>query len=256
MLALEAPDSCRAEPALRASPTPRCDFASTPFYVCRRKRAEWQVAEGHPRRAGCELLRHGRHQRPRGGRGGSGNRIASRVPRRAVAACSCCPPRRQSALDATTVPASPSTCEAHAAIDGARGCSRSPLQVEPRRALPHRRVVVVRRTQPARGVRLVASRPRPARVLQRRASERRTNPARRLFLFPGQGAQFARDGAAACTRHEPVYREHLDRPAREHAAGRTSASDLRQSPALPDASRIERPGHGEQLAQTCAHPAR
>ena len=54
-------------PALPA-PNPQIDFASSPFYVNARL-APWRPA-GSAAPGGRQLVRHGRHQRPRGARGG------------------------------------------------------------------------------------------------------------------------------------------------------------------------------------------
>ena len=91
----------RRDPAERSTsrrPNPQIDFAASPFYVNTELRP-WP-ADGRPRRAGVQLVRHRRHQRPRGARGGAGR--SRRRRRRGRGSCCCSRRAPPTALEAAT----------------------------------------------------------------------------------------------------------------------------------------------------------
>ena len=96
-----------------------------------------------------------------------------------------------------------------------------------RKAFAHRRRSWWRATTPRRSAPLRAPRRRP----RRRPARGRAQPPAVAFMFPGQGAQYVRHGAALYA-DEPVFRAAVDRCA-ERAAAASLGFDLRER-ALPD----------------------
>ena len=158
--------------------TREIDFADSPFFVNAALRP-WPGGRA-PRRAGRQLVRHRRHQRPR-------RRSRSRALRR----------RRPEPRPWQLLPLSART---PTALDAATATSRGHLRQDPDGATsptsPTRCRWAARALRPSRAL-VVASRamtapvpPAPrARDASTAMSAGRAGPRRSCFLFPGQGAQ-------------------------------------------------------------------
>jgi phthiocerol/phenolphthiocerol synthesis type-I polyketide synthase E len=176
------------------TPNPELRLSESPFFV-NRTPLEWR-SEG-PRRAGVSSF----------GLGGTNvHAILEEAPR--VPPSGPAGPRQLLVLSAQSVSALERKCQEladhladHPAVPLADVAYT--LQVG-RKELPHRRMAVCRDVPDAIAVLRTLS---PERVFTREQE-----PVRRpvTFLFPGQGAQFARMGAEAYAL-APIYREEVDR---------------------------------------------
>jgi len=176
-------------------PNPQIDFASSPFFV-NTTLAEWTPPAGTPRRAGVSSF----------GIGGTNAHVVMQQP--PAAAPSAAPARAEQLLVLSA--------RTESGLDAAAERLRAHLERHPaqpladvawtlqqgRRGFAHRRAVVAR--SHAEAGRALADAARG--VTGRAGSEA---PAV-VFLFPGQGAQYAGMGRGVYER-EPVFRAELDR---------------------------------------------
>jgi phthiocerol/phenolphthiocerol synthesis type-I polyketide synthase E len=177
-------------------PNPRLGIEGSPFFVADRL-LEWTVPDGGPRRAGVSSFGIG---------GTNAHAVLQEAPPREPSA----PGRPWSLL---VLSARTGGALERATEKLARWLEEHPdadladvaytLQVG-RRAQKHRRSVLCRTT--AEAARLLRSLD-PARV-RTEVDPYRMTPV--IFLFPGQGAQFA-GMTREVYRHEPVFRQELDR---------------------------------------------
>jgi phthiocerol/phenolphthiocerol synthesis type-I polyketide synthase E len=178
---------------------PRIDFANSPFYV-NTKLSEWQTSNDTPRRAGVSSF----------GIGGTNAHVVLEEapepePAETMRDWHLLPlsARTSAALDAATVNLH-AHLKAHPALDPADVAYT--LQTG-RRAFDHRRVIVCRDLDDAvRGLETL-----DARRVFTSLQEPRERPV--VFMFPGQGAQYARMGGELY-RAESVFRAHVDRCAK------------------------------------------
>jgi phthiocerol/phenolphthiocerol synthesis type-I polyketide synthase E len=203
-------------------PNPQIDFASSPFFV-NTTLATWTPPAGVPRRAGVSSF----------GIGGTNAHVVMEQPPAAAPA-----PAPSRADQLLVLSARTETALDAAARRLAAHLEQNPEQAladvawtlqQGRRAFAHRRAVVARTH--AEAARALADAAKG--VAGRAGSEA---PAA-VFLFPGQGAQYA-GMARGLHEREPVFREALDRCAellRPHLG-----VDLREAIFSDDADRLKR----------------
>jgi phthiocerol/phenolphthiocerol synthesis type-I polyketide synthase E len=176
-------------------PNPQIDFASSPFFV-NTTLSQWTPPAGVPRRAGVSSF----------GIGGTNAHVVMEEP--PAAAPSPAPSRPEqllvlSARTETALDAAARRLAAHLEQNPEQALADVAWTLQQgRRGFAHRRAVVARThaeaaqalADPARGVGGRAGREAPAAV----------------FLFPGQGAQYA-GMARGLHEREPVFRGELDR---------------------------------------------
>ncbi|MCX6981412.1 MAG: type I polyketide synthase [Verrucomicrobia bacterium] len=203
------------------TPNPRIDFANSPFKVVTQL-TDWQLGV-HPRRAGVSSF----------GVGGTNAHVVLeespavvRNPSEASAQLLVLSARTASALDTATT-----NLAAHLREHPETNLADTAFTLQlGRQEFQHRRIIVANRVDET------------ADLLEQRAPRRvftkgdRTGSPSIVFMFPGQGAQYARMGAEL-EKQEPVFREALGRCA--EILYPQLACDLR------DAMRSE-----EQIAQT------
>ena len=203
------------------TPNPRIDFANSPFRVVTQL-TDWKPGM-HPRRAGVSSF----------GVGGTNAHVVLeespavvRNPSEASAQLLVLSARTASALDTATT-----NLAAHLREHPETNLTDTAFTLQlGRQEFQHRRIIVANRVDET------------ADLLEQRAPRRiftkgdRTGSPSIVFMFPGQGAQYARMGAEL-EKQEPVFREALGRCA--EILHPQLACDLR------DAMRSE-----EQIAQT------
>jgi phthiocerol/phenolphthiocerol synthesis type-I polyketide synthase E len=175
---------------------PRIDFASSPFSV-NTELIEWETAEGRPRRAGVSSFGIG---------GTNAHVVLEEAPEQEL------PPARDgwhllplSARTATALDAATLNLHAYLRENPALNLSDVAFTLQSgRRAFNHRRVVVCRDMEDA--VRALET--LDARRVFTSLQEPRERPV--AFMFPGQGAQYARMGLELY-RAGGVFREEVDR---------------------------------------------
>jgi phthiocerol/phenolphthiocerol synthesis type-I polyketide synthase E len=202
-------------------PNPQIDFVSSPFFV-NATLAKWTPPAGVPRRAGVSSF----------GIGGTNAHVVMEQP--PVAAPSPAPSRPEQLLVLSA--------RTETALDAAAGRLAAHLEQHPeqaladvawtlqqgRRAFAHRRAVVARTH--AEAAQALAD---AAKGVAGRAG---TEAPAAVFLFPGQGAQYA-GMARGLYEREPVFRAELDRCAevlRPHLG-----LDLREVIFSDDADRLK-----------------
>jgi len=202
-------------------PNPQIDFASSPFFV-NAALAEWTPPAGVPRRAGVSSF----------GIGGTNAHVVMEEPPAVEPSPAPSRPEQLLVLSART----------QTALDAAGRRLAAHLEQHPeqaladvawtlqqgRRAFLHRRAVVVRtHAEAARAL---------ADAAQGVAGRAGSEAPAAVFLFPGQGAQYA-GMARGLHAREPVFREALDRCAellRPHLG-----LDLREAVFSDDADRLK-----------------
>ena len=193
----EIPPTCTS-----SAPNPQIDFAAQPVL---RQHRRWR--RGRRRRGAAprrrQLVRHRRHQRARGA-GGGARRGAAPPRRRGRGSCWCCRPARRAALDAATRRPGRAPGSAHPdAGAGRRGLHAAAGR--PRAS----RTAARSSCRDARGGRARRWRDAADRGVAGGPAERGAAPV--VFLFPGQGAQYAGHGARAVRRASPSSARTLDR---------------------------------------------
>ena len=203
-------------------PNPRLDLASGPFFINATPRP-WET-QGAPRRAGVSSF----------GIGGTNAHVILEEAPRTAPAPSSSRPWHLLTLSART----PQALEA-ATDNLAAHLERNPeLELADvahtllvgRKRFEHRRVVVCRDTSDAR-VALASRDPQRLLTQEQEAGERPV-----VFMFPGQGAQYAGMGAGLY-ESEPVFRKHVDSCCEQLLPH--LGLDLRQLLFAPEATREE-----------------
>jgi acyl transferase domain-containing protein len=202
-------------------PNPQIDFASSPFFVNTRL-TRWTPPAGVPRRAGVSSFGIG---------GTNAHVVMEQAP---AVAPSAAPSRAEqllvlSARTETALDAAARRLAAHLEQNPGQALADVAWTLQQgRRGFAHRRAVVARTH--AQGARALAD---PARGVAGRVG---TEAPSAVFLFPGQGAQYA-GMARGLYEREPVFREELDRCAdilRPHLG-----LDLREAVFSDDADRLK-----------------
>jgi acyl transferase domain-containing protein len=202
-------------------PNPQIDFASSPFFV-NATLAKWTPPAGVPRRAGVSSFGIG---------GTNAHVVMEEPPAVAPSPAPSRPPQLLvlSARTATALDAAARRLAAHLEQDPEQALADVAWTLQQgRRAFAHRRAIVARTH--AEAARALADAAKGA------AGRAGSEAPAAVFLFPGQGAQYA-GMARGLWEREPVFREALDRCA--ELLRPQLGLDLREAIFADDADRLK-----------------